>query len=117
MPPRCLLLQHSEAAAPGRVGEALEALGWEAQTIRPFAGEAVPRTPPADCAVLVVLGGLMSVHDEAEHPFLADEKRLLRWAVAEVFPSLGTSVVAQLRARVATGRATGSRPRCGLGAA
>lgn len=111
---RCLILQHSETAAPGRVGDALEALGWETRIVKPFAGEAVPDAPPADCAALVVLGGLMSVHDEAEHPFLADEKRLLRRAIAEDFPTLGICLGAQLLAHAAGARVyTGPRPERG----
>lgn len=111
---RCLILQHSATAGPGRVGEALDALGWETRIVRSFAGEAVPPTPPPDCAALVVLGGLMSVHDESEYPFLADEKRLLRRAIAEDFPTLGICLGAQLLAHVAGARVfTGLKPEQG----
>lgn len=115
MPPkRCLILQHSATAGPGRVGDALDALGWETRIVRSFAGEAVPPTPPPDCAALVALGGAMSVHDEMEYPFLADEKRLLRHALAEDFPTLGICLGAQLLAHVAGARVyTGLKPERG----
>ena len=92
----------------------MKALGWETRVVKPFAGDAVPEAPPPDCAALVVLGGLMSVHDEAEYPFLADEKRLLRHALAQDFPTLGICLGAQLIAHVAGARvSTGLRPEQG----
>ena len=111
---RCLIIQHVEHEGPGRMGEALRSLGWEARTLRPYAGDAVPDAPPDDCAALVVLGGPMSVHDESDHPFLADEKRLLAVAVAADFPTLGICLGAQLLALVAGARVyRGLKPEVG----
>jgi GMP synthase (glutamine-hydrolysing) len=47
---------------------------------------------------LVVLGGSMSVHDTASHPFLAEEVEMLRSALREGFPVLGICLGAQLLA-------------------
>lgn len=115
MPPkRCLILQQAEHEGPGRITAVLDALGWEARVLRPFAGDTVPDSPPGDCAALVVLGGPMSVHDEAAHPFLVDEKRLLRQAIAEDFPTLGICLGAQLLADVTGARVyRGIKPEVG----
>jgi GMP synthase-like glutamine amidotransferase len=49
---------------------------------------------------LLVMGGPMSVHDEALHPWLADEKRFLRAAVDRGKPVLGICLGGQLLAHV-----------------
>jgi GMP synthase-like glutamine amidotransferase len=81
-----------------------EALG----SIRPWleaAGHAISRSPlyaspelPAigDFDALIAMGGPMSVNDEAEHPWLVGEKRLVREAVSSGKPVLGICLGAQL---------------------
>ena len=111
---RCLIIQHAEFEGPGRIGEILEALGWEVRALHPYAGDPVPVEPPDDCGALVVLGGPMSVHDEGEHPFLVEEKRLLGAAVEADVPTLGICLGAQLLAHVAGARVyRGLKPEVG----
>lgn len=56
--------------------------------------------PDADTRLLVVMGGPMSVHDEAEHPWLIDEKQRLREVIDTGLPVLGVCLGAQLLAQV-----------------
>lgn len=67
-----------EAFAPlGRLGQWLFAEGASLRVVRPWAGEAIPGPAGAGDG-LVVLGGAMSAHDDARHPWLADVRSLLR---------------------------------------
>ncbi|MCE9613390.1 MAG: divalent cation tolerance protein CutA [Lentisphaerae bacterium] len=63
---------------------------------RLYAGEALP--VPAAFDWLVMMGGPMGVHDEATCPWLHDEKRLLRDAIAAGRAVLGICLGAQLLA-------------------
>jgi GMP synthase-like glutamine amidotransferase len=65
---------------------------------RLYLGEKPP--PPAACDLLVVMGGPMSVWDEARHPWLREEKRYLAEAVAHGIRILGVCLGAQLLAEV-----------------
>ena len=98
---RCLVIQHVGYEGPARIGEVLDSLGWQTELLRPFDGDTVPETVPEGLGALVVLGGPMSVHDEIEYPFLAAEKRLLRAAIDDDFPTIGICLGAQLLAHVA----------------
>ena len=53
---------------------------------------------------LIVMGGPMSVHDEAEYPWLVEEKRLIAAAIREGKKVLGICLGAQLIAEVCGGR-------------
>jgi GMP synthase-like glutamine amidotransferase len=59
-----------------------------------------PELPdPATVDFLVVMGGPMSVHDEAIYPWLAGEKQFIRCFLATGKPMLGVCLGAQLIAR------------------
>jgi GMP synthase-like glutamine amidotransferase len=65
--------------------------------------------PPADphgYDAAIVLGGSMNVDDEGDHPWLADQKFLLRALLVNEIPLLGVCLGAQLLAEVA-----GEEPR------
>ncbi len=70
--------------------------GHALQRVRVFAGEALPDAH--EVAGLIVMGGPMSVHDEAAHPWLVAEKRLVRQVLARGVPVLGVCLGAQLLA-------------------
>jgi GMP synthase-like glutamine amidotransferase len=61
---------------------------------------------PQTCDWLVVMGGPMGVHDEAEHPWLKPEKRFIEQALARRIPVLGVCLGAQLIAEVMGARVT-----------
>ncbi|MBP9943320.1 MAG: type 1 glutamine amidotransferase, partial [Desulfomicrobium sp.] len=48
--------------------------------------------------LVIIMGGPMSVHDEAEFPWLVEEKRFLREAIRAGIPMLGICLGAQLLA-------------------
>jgi GMP synthase (glutamine-hydrolysing) len=90
-------LQHVAAEPLGIIEEALEAGGIGAEYIRVFAGEAVPGDMTA-AAGLVVMGGSMSVYEQAEYPFLSQEIRLIEAALKAAKPVLGVCLGSQLLA-------------------
>lgn len=59
-----------------------------------FAGNPIPAL--ADIDMLIVMGGPMSVNDEAGHPWLVAEKQFIRKAIAAGKPVLGICLGAQL---------------------
>lgn len=77
--------------------------GITIETIRPYAGDAVPLDLVDHHAVLV-LGGSMSSLDDHIHPWLEDIRELLRNAHREQRPALGICLGAQLMAQAHGGR-------------
>lgn len=59
---------------------------------------------PEETDLLVVMGGPMSVHDEAEHPWLKEEKKHLAAFLESGTPTLGICLGAQLLADVSGAR-------------
>ena len=70
--------------------------GLEFARTRWYAGE-IPEEP-GGADLLVIMGGPMSVHDEAQHPWLATEKRIIDRAIAGGTRILGICLGAQLLA-------------------
>ena len=100
MTARALTITHVEHEGPWRLQEWLPEAGLELDVVRPYAGEPLPALD--GYAALIVLGGPMSVHDTAEHPWLDGTQALLRDAVAAGLPTLAICLGAQLLA-TATG--------------
>jgi GMP synthase (glutamine-hydrolysing) len=92
--PSVLVLQHEPAAPAGLFGEALRAAGLRLDERVLCAGDATPERLD-DHDALLVLGGDMNVGEEAEHPFLLAEQKLLRQAVRDGLPTLGICLGAQ----------------------
>lgn len=92
-----LIIQHVAPERPGTLREALEERGLDIRLCRPFAGESVPRTL-GTAAGLVVMGGPMSVYDEARHPHLRDELRLIETTLELGYPILAICLGSQLLA-------------------
>src|SRR5262245_36742113 len=96
MPMRAHYLQHVPFETPGSM------LTWLAQqdasvtSTRMFEPHRLPAVDDFD--LLIVMGGPMSVNDEAEHPWLVPEKQLVRDAIeggrAVVGVCLGAQVIA-----------------------
>lgn len=88
-------IQHASFESPGNI------LPWAAahcSEVRfTYMFEPQPRLPSADAFdALVLTGGPMSVHDEKEHPWLREEKRLVREAIGGGKHVLGICLGAQL---------------------
>lgn len=74
-------LQHVAFEGPAVVGEWARDRGHETSVTRLDLREPLPAAAGMD--LLVMLGGPMSVHDKARHPWLVGEKDLLRQVIRE----------------------------------
>jgi GMP synthase (glutamine-hydrolysing) len=74
-----LVLQHIACEPPGVFEDVLVERGTRIHRVELDEGEPLPDWRAFD--LIVAMGGPMSVNDEAEHPWLADEKRLIHEAV------------------------------------
>jgi GMP synthase (glutamine-hydrolysing) len=97
---RIHVLQHDPLVPPGRLAASLPE---DAVIVRLDQGEGLPEV--AACAGIVSLGGTMGTYDEADHPFLAAEKRFLAEAHAAGIPILGICLGCQLLAEALGGDA------------
>lgn len=91
-------LQHAPFEGPAYLECIARLHGGELAGTRLFAGEALPER--SDCDLLAVMGGPMGVHDEKQHPWLADEKRFIEAMVHEGKRIVGICLGAQLIASV-----------------
>jgi len=95
------VLQHVPFEDLGCIATWLAKHNAQTDYIRFYQGQ----TPPAEDLpdLVIALGGPMSVNDEAEHPWLEDEKRHVRALLSAQVPLLGICLGAQLVAS-ATGQ-------------
>ena len=93
---RALVLQHIQCEPPGMFSGMLTDRGITVETIELDEGGELPDWREVD--LVVAMGGPMSVHDEAEHPWLAGEKRWIAAAVRAGVPYFGVCLGAQLLA-------------------
>lgn len=105
---RVLVIQHHPQEGPGWLGQYLQEQGHELILAHAWAGQALPATTQGFDALLC-LGGPMNVYEEAAHPWLKDEDRLLKNALAADCPLLGVCLGAQLIAK-AGGAAVSKAP-------
>ncbi len=88
------ILQHVPYEGPGSIGAWLTAGGWQVTRTAFFESDSLPE--PAHLDLLVILGGPMSVNDEAAHAWLAAEKRFVAEAIGLGKAVLGICLGAQL---------------------
>lgn len=94
--------QHVAFEDLGSIAPWLESQGAEVSGTAFWRGEEAP--PSAEgFDGLIIMGGPMSVKDEAEHPWLSGEKALIREAIAQGKVVLGICLGAQLIAEVLGG--------------
>jgi GMP synthase-like glutamine amidotransferase len=93
---RALVLQHIRCEPPGLFSGLLNDRGAAIETIELDEGGELPDWHKV--GLVVAMGGPMSVHDEAEHPWLAGEKRWIAAAVRAGVPYFGVCLGAQLLA-------------------
>ena len=91
-----LVLQHAPWERPGLIDTALEGLACERRTVLDEDAPSLPRA--RDLAGLVVMGGPQDADDDARHPGLAAERRLLAEAVDAEVPVLAVCLGMQLLA-------------------
>ena len=107
-----LVLQHIACEPPGVYEDVLRERGAHILRVELDEGEALP---DRDVDAIVAMGGPMSVNDEAEHPWLVDEKRVIAEAVRAGTPYWGACLGVQLLASALGARVyPGSAPEVGL---
>jgi GMP synthase (glutamine-hydrolysing) len=113
--PRVAVVQHTAVCPPGRVGDWLVAEGCRLDVHRGHAGEGLPSSLAGHDG-LVVLGGEMGAHDDADHPWLPGTRDLLRAAVEDGTPVLAVCLGLQLLAVACGGRVepAASGPQIGV---
>jgi GMP synthase (glutamine-hydrolysing) len=108
-----LVLQHIACEPPAAFEDELVSRGFGVTRVELDEGEPLPdwREHPA----IVVMGGPMGAYDEADHPWLVEEKRLLREAVEADTPVWGVCLGAQLLASALGARVyRGEEPEVGV---
>ena len=108
-----LVLQHIACEPPAAFEDELRSRGLDLVRVELDEGEPLPdwREFPA----IVVMGGPMGAYEDAEHPWLAGEKRLLRDSVEGGVPVWGVCLGAQLLAAALGARVyPGERPEVGM---
>ena len=88
-----LILQHGEHETAGCITDCLERRNLPFGIIRLFEGDKLPEKTPSH---LIILGGQMSVNDEARYLFFKPEKKFVRTAVRQGKTVLGICLGAQL---------------------
>ncbi len=96
MPDSLLVLQHIACEPPAAFEDELRARGLDLTRIELDEGDALPDW--REFAATIVMGGPMGAYEDDAHPWLADEKRLLREAVEAGHPVWGVCLGAQLLA-------------------
>jgi len=110
---RFLVIKHTPTEGAGIFAKFCQDQGIALDIISLQAGDRFP--PVADYTGLLVMGGVMNVDDEAEYPWLIEEKKYIRSAVTEwQKPYLGVCLGAQLLAD-ALGGEVGAMPHREIG--
>ncbi len=110
---RALVLQHIACEPPGVYEDVLLERGATIDRVELDEGEPLPDWRGFD--LIVAMGGPMSVNDEREHPWLVDEKLLIRDAVSAGTGFWGACLGVQLLASSLGARVhAGATPEVGV---
>lgn len=93
---RVHFLQHVPYEGLGTLQDWLQQRGHDVTATRLYAGDGLPRPDTLD--LVIVMGGPMGIHDEADYPWLIAEKRFLDALIPQEIPLLGICLGAQLLA-------------------
>jgi GMP synthase (glutamine-hydrolysing) len=99
---KALIYTHHPEEGPGLLKAILKERGWEVKEVSLWKGERIPQ--PKSFHLLILMGGPMSVNDEALYPFLPEEKTSVRRWVDQGNPTLGICLGAQLIAACLGGK-------------
>jgi len=91
---RAHYLQHVEFEGLGSINNWLEKAGYAISSTQFFRSDALPKINEFD--LLIVMGGPMSVNDEAGHAWLLEEKKFIKNVIEVGKPVLGICLGAQL---------------------
>ncbi|HET6463288.1 MAG TPA: type 1 glutamine amidotransferase [Candidatus Krumholzibacteria bacterium] len=95
-------LQHVPFESPGYIGNWCDARGHDLVVTRLYADEPVPA--PSDVEALVVMGGPMGVHDDADYAWMKGEKQLIGSVLEAEKRVFGVCLGAQMIAHVSGAR-------------
>jgi GMP synthase (glutamine-hydrolysing) len=110
---RVLVLQHIACEHPGVFSEVMRESGADAVPVELDEDGALPDWREFDA--VLAMGGPMGAGDDAEHPWLGPEKRLVREAVEAGRPFLGVCLGVQLLAAALGARVyAAEQPEVGL---
>jgi len=110
---RCLVLQHIACEPPGAYEDVLREHGGQLDRVEIDEGDRLPDWRDYDA--IIAMGGPMSATDDAELPWLTEEKALIRAAVDAGVPFLGVCLGVQLLAASLGARVySGERQEVGL---
>jgi len=110
---RALVLQHIACEPPGYYEDVLRGAGAAIRRVEVDEGDPLPDW--REFELIVAMGGPMSVNDEDEFPWLAQEKRLIADAVGAGTPFWGACLGVQLLAASLGGRVhPGPEPEVGM---
>jgi GMP synthase-like glutamine amidotransferase len=93
---KLVVVQHLFCESPGAYDTELDRRGVEREVVEIDTGDKLPDWNDFDG--IIAMGGPMSVNDEADHPWLVDEKRWVAEAVRAGKPFFGACLGAQLLA-------------------
>ena len=93
---KLVVVQHLFCESPGAYDTELDRRGVQREVIEIDTGDKLPDWSEFDG--IIAMGGPMSVNDEADHPWLVDEKRWLSEAVRAGKPFFGACLGVQLLA-------------------
>jgi GMP synthase-like glutamine amidotransferase len=99
---KILAILHQPDAGPGVFAEAIAAAGYRLELWEPVGGEPAP-DDLRPYAGVVTLGGAVHPDQDAAHPWLGVEKRLLARVLEQEIPLLGVCLGAELVAEAAGG--------------
>ena len=91
---RAHYLQHVPFEDLGSIEAWLQVTGYEITSTQLYEFGGFPRVEDID--LLVVMGGPMSVNDEQDYPWLAEEKKFIKNTINTGKPTLGICLGAQL---------------------
>ena len=100
-PMKIAVLQHSDHTPAGSVETWASQRGFQLAMHRLHKGEMLPGLDKID--LVVILGGPMNVDDTDENPWLVDEKRFLKDAIAQGTKCVGLCLGGQLLAQAIGG--------------
>lgn len=103
------ILQNDGLVPPGLLGESFAERSVPGVVIEVFRGDSLPE--PGEVSGVAILGGHMGAYDEQAHPFLTEEKELVRRAVGRGVPVLGICLGCQVIADALGGRAYRVEPQ------
>lgn len=100
---RVLALVHQDDAPAGTFGDVAAEHGHdlEVRSFVPGAGEAPPPGAAGRYGAVMLFGGSMQVDQDDEHPWLEDERALVRELIEREVPTLGVCLGSQLIAQTA----------------